>query len=499
MATTESEQFAALLRELKDRSGRSYGVLAGRLHMSTSTLHRYCNGDAVPNEYAPVERLARLCGATPEESVELHRRWILADEARRRSRTHTSSAAPASAPAPGPAPTSSPTAPAGSASSPAAAPAPAPAPVSASAAEREPDPEAVDPTPAPAPAPTSTPVEARDADREGFGGREDEGELLSVGPVAPRRRSAFGPGGRFAGKRTRLVLIGATVVALAGAATAAVSLTGGPDASRTVADAKTSTPPVPRSSAPSHRASASPSASGSPSPSGSPSAHASAGTANPKGQKKQPAVGGVPLSVGISSYDWDTPCGKFYVLDQKPEAVPPPPPNVQDRLSWARALGGVDGGDLKLELTATGKSQDSVVITGINVRVVGREAPLKWTAYSMGSGCGGGVVPQSFDVDLDAAQPVSRPVAGHQGDATVPAKDFPFKVSTTDPEVFDLTVHTEDHDVSWYLEVSWSSGDRSDKIRVDDNGKPFRTSAVKGRPAFEYRLDTNVWDHLDMG
>ena len=65
MATTESEQFAALLRELKDRSGRSYGVLAGKLHMSTSTLHRYCNGDAVPNEYAPVERLARLCGATP--------------------------------------------------------------------------------------------------------------------------------------------------------------------------------------------------------------------------------------------------------------------------------------------------------------------------------------------------------------------------------------------------------------------------------------------------
>ncbi|TBO58246.1 XRE family transcriptional regulator, partial [Streptomyces kasugaensis] len=54
----ETAGFAALLRELKDRSGQSYGALAKRLHMSTSTLHRYCNGDAVPAEYAPVERLA---------------------------------------------------------------------------------------------------------------------------------------------------------------------------------------------------------------------------------------------------------------------------------------------------------------------------------------------------------------------------------------------------------------------------------------------------------
>ena len=82
----ETSGVAALLKELKDRSGKSYGVLAKRLHMSTSTLHRYCNGDAVPTQYAPLERLARLCRATPDELVELHRQWILADEARRRER-----------------------------------------------------------------------------------------------------------------------------------------------------------------------------------------------------------------------------------------------------------------------------------------------------------------------------------------------------------------------------------------------------------------------------
>ncbi|WP_433420499.1 hypothetical protein ACQP1V_08285 [Microtetraspora malaysiensis] len=34
----EREEFAAMLRELKERSGRSYGALATRLYVSTSTL-----------------------------------------------------------------------------------------------------------------------------------------------------------------------------------------------------------------------------------------------------------------------------------------------------------------------------------------------------------------------------------------------------------------------------------------------------------------------------
>ncbi|WP_282690244.1 helix-turn-helix transcriptional regulator, partial [Streptomyces sp. CC216C] len=92
MATPEAVEFAALLKDLKDRSGRSYGVLAGKLHVSTSTLHRYCNGDAVPNEYAPIERFARVCGASGDELVEVHRRWIVADAARRRPSTGAASA-----------------------------------------------------------------------------------------------------------------------------------------------------------------------------------------------------------------------------------------------------------------------------------------------------------------------------------------------------------------------------------------------------------------------
>ncbi|WP_153182770.1 helix-turn-helix transcriptional regulator, partial [Streptomyces sp. E2N166] len=79
----EVAEFAALLRALKERTDRSYGSLARRLGMNTSTLHRYCAGDAVSLDFAPVERFAALCGATSEQRLELHRRWLLAVAARR--------------------------------------------------------------------------------------------------------------------------------------------------------------------------------------------------------------------------------------------------------------------------------------------------------------------------------------------------------------------------------------------------------------------------------
>ncbi|MFD8820536.1 helix-turn-helix domain-containing protein, partial [Streptomyces sp. NPDC059627] len=81
------EEFAALLRQLKDRTDRSYGSLARRLNMNTSTLHRYCAGEAVPLDFAPVERLAAFCGAAPEERLALHEHWLRAVAARQRPRT----------------------------------------------------------------------------------------------------------------------------------------------------------------------------------------------------------------------------------------------------------------------------------------------------------------------------------------------------------------------------------------------------------------------------
>jgi transcriptional regulator with XRE-family HTH domain len=74
--------FAELLLELKDRSGRSYEALARRAGVSSSALHRYCSGRAVPPTLDVVERLGRTCGASREEILELHRRWVVATAVR---------------------------------------------------------------------------------------------------------------------------------------------------------------------------------------------------------------------------------------------------------------------------------------------------------------------------------------------------------------------------------------------------------------------------------
>ncbi|MEL5956698.1 helix-turn-helix transcriptional regulator [Streptomyces sp. CLV115] len=478
MVTPEAGEFAALLKELKERSGRSYGVLAGRLHVSTSTLHRYCNGDAVPNEYAPVERLARLCAATPEELVELHRRWIVADAARRRPAQTAPAAAPDPAPAPAPAPV------------PAAVPAPE-EPVRDASSE------------AGAGGGVSGSTSEAGAEHEtasgSLSGAESGPTILAGGPRRPRRFPASA--------RARVLLAAVAVVALSVPTSIVVSNLSGAgkdDLSNVPAvEPKYPDDDARARSGPDPSATASPGGtkkSGKPVPSGSatvsspPSGGASATSgrrgsgAGPGGQQS----GGVPLSATISSYNWEEPCGQHYVLDQKPEDVPPPP-SPQGTRGWAKALGGVDGGSMQLEVTVQGKSGQAVVLNGLHVRTLSRKAPLAWSAYSMGEGCGSGVTPQSFDVDLDDSRPDLTPVAGQQGDTRVPPKDFPFKVTSTDVEVFDLTVHVEGHDVSWYLDLEWSSGGRTGMLRIDDGGKPFRTSSIQARPNYMYRYDTAQW------
>ncbi|MDN3023982.1 helix-turn-helix transcriptional regulator [Streptomyces sp. S.PB5] len=78
----EFNEFAACLRALRERAGLSYGALARRTGISSSSLHRYCSGSYVPQDYGAAHHFATACGASPEELRRLHRLWALADAAR---------------------------------------------------------------------------------------------------------------------------------------------------------------------------------------------------------------------------------------------------------------------------------------------------------------------------------------------------------------------------------------------------------------------------------
>ncbi|KUL38658.1 helix-turn-helix domain-containing protein [Streptomyces regalis] len=421
------QEFAALLRRLKERTDRSYGQLARRLNMNTSTLHRYCAGDAVPLDFAPVERFAALCKATPEERLELHRRWILAVAARQRTRT---------------------------ASPPAADSAPSTADGSADSS------------------PAETPEEPA--------------------PGAPTRRPWY--------RRRRLLVSAAVTTALLATLGSLSALPdhrpGGSDSVQAAdpprtTDSGTPRPKSTRSPSPSPTT-ASPSAGTSKKSSADPteSAESTAKPSEEAGRKQPPS--GVPLTWSIDSHVWQGGCGHDYVIAKSPQQVPPPPA-PQDAGIWAASQNAVHGQQTMVEIAVQGRTSTAVVLEALRVRVVGRSAPVEGTSYAMDNGCGGALTPRYFDVDLDKDRPIARPVDGNDTGTPIPAMKLPYQVSAQDPEVLLVDAQTESCDCSWYLELDWSSQGRTGTVRIDDHGRPFRTTSIEGLPSYGYDTSARKW------
>ncbi|WP_329125505.1 helix-turn-helix domain-containing protein [Streptomyces sp. NBC_01353] len=471
----QSEDLAGFLRELKERSGLSYGTLAKRLHMSPSTVHRYCNSDAVPTDFAPVEKIARLCGAQREELLRLHRLWIVADETRRRART--------------------------------AAPQPA-AEKPPSSSERSTEPtEPTEPTETDPqqdqeqaqeqeqaqaqklnsePAPTPDPESVRDE-------AAPESQEPSTDPASRRRRLLW-------------PVAAAAAMVVAAAIGTAVVWTNTHDTSR--AGEQPAVGPVAPSSAartpggtaagdekPSRTTPGTPTSGG---PSTGTDTDAPGGGAGGRTDGAGDESLEVPLAASVNPYVWKDPCSQFYVVDQAPTVVPPPP-SQQGARGWVTALDGVPGGEMVIDVSLQGLGDDTVVLKALHVRTVDTSEPLRGNVYAMGVGCGGDARMQSLDINLDAARPRPVPVAGWKGDEYVPASDFPYKVSASDPQVLTITAHTRGRSVRWYLELEWSSGDRSGVLRVDDRGKPFTTSATANRPTYQFPLGASAWEPYQFG
>ncbi|MFD4139854.1 helix-turn-helix domain-containing protein [Streptomyces sp. NPDC058572] len=483
----ETEAFARRLREIRDASGRSYGALARRVGVSASTLHRYCAGQTVPVEFAPVERLARLCGCRGEELLALHRLWLRAD-VERGSRQENNGVGRA------PAGDGDPAGEEGVAD-----------PVTGQAAEAK-DGSPVDP---------GVSAAASEAARAGAhaavadlaedaadattafvlgGGRDQVQPAPAAGPAQlpaarrspARRRAAYG-----AALVTALV---ASLVLLPAVERAPLRESGGQDttAQRPGGDITGS------GSAPALRTgSASPDATASGpvdglSASAGPHSPAPAAPAPRPTTTPRPEDSGTPFTWTTDQHVWQNGCDHAYLVDRGPSAVPPPPAE-SDAAPWARSVGAVHGGDTFVRVTVQGRSDKAVVLQALRVRVLARRTPPAGNVHRMSSGCGGSITPRLFDVDLDKPRPLARSVAGNDSGEPIPAVSFPYKVSATDPEVLLVTGRAISCDCDWYLELAWSSGGRSGTVRIDDHGRPFRTSGIRGRPVYDYDTASARW------
>ncbi|MFZ4269866.1 helix-turn-helix domain-containing protein [Streptomyces arboris] len=409
------EELADRLRELRAGSGRTYASLARRIGVSGSTLHRYCTGQTVPAEFAPVERLARLCGRSAEERQALHRLWLRADA--ERVERQEAGAAPGAEEA-------------GAAVDVAAEGAGAAVDEAAEGAGSAVGPasEALDPTGTQAPGGSSPPAAApttsvhRDEDRP------------APAPPAPRSPVV---------RRWAPAL--AVCAAVAALALVLIAALGGP--------------------------------------------------ARPERPERQPPVArpaAPPFTWTTDDHVWRYGCGHAYLVARPPDAVPPPPAEA-DAEPWAQALGAVHAGETGVRITLQGTGEQAVVLEALRIRVVARREPAEGRVHRMSSGCGGALTPRMFDVDLDAERPVARSVPGNDTGEPIAPVSFPYRVSAADPEVFLVTGRTARCDCDWVAELRWSGGGRSGTVRIDDGGRPFRTSGAPGRPVHDYDYGARRW------
>ncbi|MFJ4819035.1 helix-turn-helix domain-containing protein [Streptomyces sp. NPDC088801] len=446
-------EFAALLRTLKERTDRSYGSLARRLAMNTSTLHRYCAGEAVPLDFAPVERFAALCGASAEERLELHRRWLLAVAARQRPRPASATGTTETGMV-GAGTTETGTTAAGTGTD----------------IDTNPDP---DPDSAAVDGPVGIPAEADPRPGRSWYRRRRVavGLAAACAVFAALGSLAALPDGRRASAGDR-------------PGTAAPATSGTPKTETTETPAGKSPSPTPSGTTPAPRRSSPSAAPKRLKPSPSPPVR----TTPPAGG----TASAVPLTWSADSQAWKLGCGHDYIVDAPPGQVPPPPV-PQDAGVWAASQNAVHGGETLVRLSVQGRTDTAVVLEALRVRVVGRSAPVPGNAYAMNQGCGGSITPRTFDVNLDKDRPIARAVAGGGVDGPIPAVRMPYRVSARDPEVLLVNARTQGCDCRWYLELDWSSQGRTGTVRIDDAGRPFRTSGIKGLPRYTYDTSARAW------
>ncbi len=172
-----------------------------------------------------------------------------------------------------------------------------------------------------------------------------------------------------------------------------------------------------------------------------------------------------------------------FVFAEPLAALTPPPEDLGSspdaRLRWAADNQGVDADVTVVEVIVEGTGEAPVILRSLTVDVVGRDEPPEG-AFVAAEGAGA-IAVRRFDVDLEQDPPTAvfaapdEPTPGQEEPI-----DFPYRVSLTDPEVFNLYASARSCDCRWTATLHWVSGGEEGSTVIDDGGEPFRTAASVG-------------------
>ncbi|MDI1462953.1 hypothetical protein QEZ54_18405 [Catellatospora sp. KI3] len=135
----------------------------------------------------------------------------------------------------------------------------------------------------------------------------------------------------------------------------------------------------------------------------------------------------------------------------------------------------VPAGQTQLDVTVQTDSAESVILEALRVRVLhrGQSSPADGFVVTMPCGdCGGSVITRPFQVRLDDAEPVLRPLQN--------SRNFPYEVSLTDVEVFTLDLRDNACDCTFDLVLEWVAKGRHGETVLDNEGRHFRMVGPAG-------------------
>jgi hypothetical protein len=182
------------------------------------------------------------------------------------------------------------------------------------------------------------------------------------------------------------------------------------------------------------------------------------------------------------------------------ESLPVPSDPLQgrdDERSWLRGLGAKPAGGARVTVDVQGQTAQSVVLEGMDVVVDSRKQSAIAFAINPNPGCGSTFRPRLFKADLRSESPraVAQPGAPVSG-KELPRVDFPYQVSTSEPEQFLIDVTLDaDEEVRFHVEIPWHSGRERGRLVIrDTGGQPFTVVGRLDVPG--YYPEDGKWQRL---
>jgi hypothetical protein len=214
-----------------------------------------------------------------------------------------------------------------------------------------------------------------------------------------------------------------------------------------------------------------------------------------------------PLAVAATLHPPDDQCtgGRGWVYPPNLPTIGAPNETTSSaNVKWALQHGAMPASGNYVVLTVQGHTADVVVLEALRITVVKRASPVAGDyggrsgtggdVLARPSGCGG-FTPRQFIVDLDRTPVKVTPVPGmdDQTGVAIPAVNFPYKVSNTDPEQFDVRVYTGQCTCDWVIDLDWVFEGRTGTTRIADQGQPFRIAATANSHGYEFNDSTKSW------